>query len=127
MTFLIDECLHPSLVHVAELRGQQAFFVAHLGMQGWPDKDVVERALERDFVLVTNNAVDFRRLYERVALHAGLIIVVPQVSPEKQRLLFGAVLDEVGDRWLVNTVIEVMLEDQHITIAEYAWPAEQPE
>lgn len=74
MTFLIDECLHTSLVAVAEARNYEAHHVVYLGMQGWKDPEVLRRVEERDYTLVTNNAVDFRRLYARVSIHAGLII-----------------------------------------------------
>ena len=33
-----------------------------------------------DFVVVTNNASDFRRLYATQPLHAGLVIITPQRS-----------------------------------------------
>ena len=98
MTFLIDECLHPSLVGMAEERGHQAHYLVYLGMQGWKDPDVLKRVVERDYTLVTNNAADFRRLYACLDLHAGLIIVVPNVTPRRQQQLFGAVLDHLGKR-----------------------------
>jgi hypothetical protein len=41
---------------------------------------------------VTNNARDFRKLFTRETLHAGLIIIVPQVTPSLQRELFSLVL-----------------------------------
>lgn len=81
MTFLIDECLHTSLVAVAQTRNHEAHHVVYLGMQGWQDPDVLRRVQERDFTLVTNNAVDFRRLYARVPIHAGLVLVIPNVVP----------------------------------------------
>lgn len=36
-----------------------------------------------DLTLVTNNARDFRRLFAREPLHAGLVIIVPQVVPAR--------------------------------------------
>jgi predicted nuclease of predicted toxin-antitoxin system len=125
MTFLIDECLHTSLVSVAQEQKHEAHHVVYLGMQGWKDHDVLRRVEERDFTLVTNNAVDFRRLYARVAIHAGLVIVIPNVVPSLQRELLRAVLDHVGDRGLLNTVIEVGIEDGQIAIVEYKLPADK--
>ncbi len=124
MVFLIDECLHPSLVKAAEERGHQAHYLVYLGMQGCKDPDVLRRVDERDYTLVTNNAADFRRLYADLDLHAGLIIVVPNVTPTRQAL-FGAVLDHLGERTLVNTVIEVEFEDDRVAITEYDLPKEQ--
>ncbi len=122
MTFLIDECLHTSLVDVAQERNHEAYHVVYLGMQGWKDHDVLRRAEERDYTLVTNNAVDFRRLYAQVSIHAGLIIVIPNVVPALQRELLRAVLDHVGESGLINTVIEVGIEDGQIAIVEYKLP-----
>ena len=125
MTFLIDECLHTSLVAVAQARNHEAHHVVYLGMQGWKDPDVLRRVKERDYILVTNNAVDFRRLYARVPIHAGLIIVIPNVIPALQRELMAAVLDHVGQGGLINTVIEVGIEDGQIAIAEYKLPSDR--
>lgn len=37
------------------------------------------RIVADDYTFVTNNARDFRKLYAKEALHAGLLIIVPQV------------------------------------------------
>ena len=58
--------------------------------------DVLRRVAEGDYTLVTNNAADLRRLYADLDLHAGLIIVVPNVTPGRQQALFEAVLDHLG-------------------------------
>ena len=52
-----------------------------------------------DFVLVTNNASDFRRLYAAQPLHAGLIILIliPVVDRVLHQKLFRAALDELAD------------------------------
>lgn len=125
MTFLIDECLHTSLVGVAQEHKHEAYHVVYLGMQGWKDHDVLRRVEERDFTFVTNNAADFRRLYARLSIHAGLVIVIPNVVPDLQRELLRAVLDHVGNRELINTVIEAGIEDSQIAIVEYKLPADK--
>ncbi len=122
MIFLFDECLHTSLVAVAQARNLEAHHVVYLGMQGWKDRDVLRRVEERDYTLVTNNAVDFRRFYSRASIHAGLVIVVPNVVPALQRELMEAVLDHVGSKDLINTVIEVGIENGHTAIVEYKLP-----
>jgi hypothetical protein len=70
--FLIDECLSVDLVSVAGQAGHEAQHVAHVGKAGWKDWNVVSYARDGDFILVTNNASDFRRLYTAEPLHAGL-------------------------------------------------------
>jgi hypothetical protein len=75
--FLIDECLHTSLIEVATVRGHLAWHVTWLGLSGEADRDLMPRIIADDLIFVTNNARDFRRLYARERLHAGLVIVVP--------------------------------------------------
>ena len=85
--------------------------------------NVVRYASDGDFVLVTNNASDFRQLYAAQPLHAGLVILIPAVSRALQRKLFRAALDElatIGEP--VNRVLEVDLDGDELTLALYDWP-----
>jgi predicted nuclease of predicted toxin-antitoxin system len=92
---LIDECLTTRLVGIANERGYQAHHVAHLQMARRQDWDIARHAWEHDFVLVTNNADDFRAIYARCQLHSGLIIVIPNARLELQKRLFSASLDHL--------------------------------
>ena len=125
MRFLIDECLHPTLVDVANGAGHEAHHVNYLGLASTKDHDLMPVVLERDFIFVTNNAADFRRLYRGQPLHAGLVIIVPQLSPASQRQLFVAALDEIGaDDGLLNEALEVLVEDGDVIFKRYVWPAD---
>jgi predicted nuclease of predicted toxin-antitoxin system len=95
MRFLIDECLSVDLVGIANQAGHHAEHVAHIGKAGWKDWNVAQYAEKGDLVLVTNNAVDFRRIYAKVELHAGLLIIVPSVKVTLQKQLFQAALREL--------------------------------
>ena len=97
MRFLIDECLHTSLVRVAEARGHEARHVNWIGLSGETDWNLMLRIAAEDFTFVTNNARDFRKLYGRQKLHAGLIVIVPQVVPDRQRAL--------STRYLIRSVL----------------------
>ncbi len=92
--FPIDECLSVDLVAVAGECGHEARHVAHVGRAGWKGWNVLRYAAQGDFVLVTNNASDFRQLYAAQPLHAGLVILIPNVGRALQRKLFRAALDE---------------------------------
>ncbi|WP_390891058.1 DUF5615 family PIN-like protein [Rhizobium laguerreae] len=65
MKFLIDECLHTSLVAVAQHHGHDCFHVNWLGLSGETDWDLMPRIVAEDFTFVTNNARDFRKLHAR--------------------------------------------------------------
>ncbi len=122
--FLIDECLSVDLVAVAGQAGHDAQHVAHVGKAGWKDWNVVRYASDGDFVLVTNNASDFRRLYAAQPLHAGLVILIPVVNRVLQQKLFRAALDElaiIGEP--VNRVLEVDLDGDEVTLTLYDLPA----
>ncbi|MCY1538351.1 hypothetical protein D9M68_738870 [compost metagenome] len=81
------------------------------------------RIVAEDFTFVTNNARDFRKLYAKEALHAGLVIIVPQVLPAVQRELFLAAVGEIADREdLANEVIEIAIEDDEAVLTRYALP-----
>ncbi|PZU44065.1 MAG: toxin-antitoxin system, toxin component, PIN family protein [Sphingomonas sp.] len=123
MKFLIDECLHTSLVAVAEAHGHEARHVNWIGLSGEKDWDLMPRIRADDFTFVTNNARDFRRLYGREPLHAGLVIVVPQVVPELQRDLFESLLGDLApDDLLINEVIEIDLDGDEMTVTRYELP-----
>jgi predicted nuclease of predicted toxin-antitoxin system len=124
MRFLIDECLHTSLVAVANRAGHEAHHVVYRGLSGCTDLEVVAHAIKGDFVLVTNNAVDFRKLYKAQPLHPGLIIIVPQLEPEKQRAFFAAALAELAKEEPINTVIEVKFTAGTATVSKYTLPEE---
>ncbi len=63
MRFLIDECLTIDLVTVASRAGYEAQHITRVGKAGWKDWNVATYANQGNFVLVTNNASDFRQLY----------------------------------------------------------------
>jgi predicted nuclease of predicted toxin-antitoxin system len=125
MRFLIDECLTVDLVQVASQAGHEALHVAHVGKAGWKDWNVVRYASEGDFVLVTNNASDFRKLYATQPIHAGLVIIIPNVKRPEQRRLFRGALDALAASGEpVNRVLEVDTDGDDVTFDFYDLPAD---
>jgi predicted nuclease of predicted toxin-antitoxin system len=122
MRFLIDECLHESLVEVAHATGFEASHVNHLGLSGKPDWELAERVVKDEFTFVTNNRVDFLRLFAPVELHAGLIVLVPNVVPRLQRALFEAAIQYLAGKDMVNSVLEVSVEGKTVACVEYPLP-----
>jgi predicted nuclease of predicted toxin-antitoxin system len=125
--FLIDECLSPELVALAQDRGfYESTHVTWLGLTSKKDWTIVRRAIRDGFVLVTNNALDFAALYGREDIHAGLICL--NVAPglirlEVQKSLFLLALDKVGAAEPVNEVLEVTLTADHdVVIERYTLP-----
>ncbi|GLS37898.1 hypothetical protein GCM10010869_34920 [Mesorhizobium tianshanense] len=81
------------------------------------------RIIEGDFTFVTNNAKDFRKLYAKEPGHAGLVIVVPQVAPDKQRELLDSLLADLGpEEFLINEIIEIEIENGVAVVTRYDLP-----
>src|ERR1700730_16903296 len=123
MRFLIDECLHESLVEVAHAAGFERTHVNHLGLSGKPDWELAERIVKDEFTFVTNNRVDFLPLFGKKDLHPGLIFLVPTVVPALQRARLVSALQYLSGRDLVNTVVEVTLKAKTVQCVEYSLPA----
>jgi predicted nuclease of predicted toxin-antitoxin system len=109
MKFLVDECLHTSLVSIAHESDHACDHVNFIGLSGYKDWQLMSRVRANDCTFVTNNRADFKLLYAQEQVHAGLIIIVPNVLPSLQRELFRAGLAHIGDCELVNTLLEIEL------------------
>lgn len=115
MRFLIDECLHTSLTDVANKAGHEAHHVTRRGWSGFKDYQLREVVLREEFVFVTNNARDFRNLMGESELHAGLIVILPNVTPALQRELFQWALVEVSKLPdMINRVVEIDYEQVRV-------------
>ena len=82
-----------------------------IGRLGEPDHVVLARCLSEDRIIVTENAVDFRKLVARVELHPGLIVLPSVGRDQSLRLLTNAItylatLGEPSDV-MVNHVLEM--------------------
>jgi predicted nuclease of predicted toxin-antitoxin system len=119
---LIDECLHTSLVTIAHAAGHTADHVAHRGLSGLKDWQLMQVIREQEYTFVTNNRSDFLDLHGKEPLHAGVIVIVPNVIPSQQRELFTAALKHIGTRDLTNTVVEVRFVGNDIQCSEYELP-----
>jgi predicted nuclease of predicted toxin-antitoxin system len=118
--FLFDECMTPTLRSVAKEFGHFGLHVDDLKRHGDSDAALAVLARDRNYVMVTNNRIDFLRLYKRFELHSGLIVVVPSVAKALQRLLFAAALQALRTRPdIVNKLIEVDA-DGNVTFID--WP-----
>jgi predicted nuclease of predicted toxin-antitoxin system len=113
--FLIDECLHTSLTQVANNAGHEAHHVNWRGWSGFKDHQLREVILREEFVFVTNNARDFRKLMGVTELHAGLIVILPSVTPAIQRELFQrALVEALKLPDMINKVVEIDTSRMHV-------------
>jgi hypothetical protein len=132
---LIDECLSPELVDLAQARGHEASHVVWLGKSGWKDWSLKPFILDGDWTFVTCNSADFRGprdrpgsrgQYANVALHAGLVCLNPPKDGLDLDLmieLFEAALDEIASGGeLVNQVLEISVEGDELDRVRYDLP-----
>lgn len=137
MKLLIDECLSPRLVRMAQAAGfMKSTHIVWLGKSGWKDWELKPLILDGDWTFVTKNSVDFRGpesapgskgQYADVAIHAGLICLNgPSTMDLAMQLeLFEEALKELQvDDDLVNQVLEVTMSEDEIHILRYLLPAE---
>ncbi len=112
------------MVRVAHNAGFEAGHVNHIGLNGKPDWELAERILEGEFMFVTNNRGDFIALFRKMEVHAGLIVIVPNLAPALQRGLFQAAIQYLAGKSLINGVIEVTSDGKTATCIEYQLPAD---
>jgi predicted nuclease of predicted toxin-antitoxin system len=109
---------------VAHQCGFEATHVVHLGLGEWKDWNILEVIEKQGWVLVTNNAVEFRSRYRGIGIHPGVIFLLPSVRREQQLMLFKAALDDIATNpELTNQALDVDLaEGSKIVVRRYALP-----
>jgi predicted nuclease of predicted toxin-antitoxin system len=108
--FLIDECLTPKRVEVANRFGYAAHHVQYRQWKSRKDDALLAVIRAEDLTIVTNNWKDFEPMLRREEVHPGAIVLpnVPrqaQIAGFELALLAITAVDPPLD--MVNTVIDV--------------------
>jgi len=108
--FLIDECLSPKLVEVANRFGYVAHHVQYRNWKSKHDDVLLGFVRDESLTLVTNNWRDFEPMLRREEIHPGAIVLpnVPraeQIAALEQALRAIQAAEPPLD--MVNTVVEV--------------------
>jgi predicted nuclease of predicted toxin-antitoxin system len=122
--FLVDENLSPALVKPARGRGFEAMHVNHLGLRTETDWDLLKIIAEQDWILVTNNAIEFRGRYKEIELHPGVVFLVPAVRRPEQVRLFESALDHIRTQPdMVNRALDVTFgPHREVVVTTYDLP-----
>jgi hypothetical protein len=105
---LLDECLSPDLVARAQIRGYDATHVRFIGRAGMQDYNLIDVILDGDYMFVTNNARDFLKLFAKLDIHEGLVLILPHTRLAEQLRLFDAAFYFIATLdHTMNRVIEV--------------------
>ena len=93
MRLFLDECLSPEIGQALNAEGAHTLIHPRaVGALGAPDRHIVARRIERDLVLVTANARDFRALVAAEDIHPGPI-VLPSLDRARSEALLRAAID----------------------------------
>ena len=137
MRFLVDECLSPRLVQLAQEKGYgESTHVVWRKLAGKKDWELKPFIMDGDWTFVTRNSIDFRGpasnpgsrgQYADIAIHAGLVgLNGPEgMNVDVQLELFEQVLEELAaDGDLINQVLEISLEgERELRILRYELPS----
>ncbi len=121
--FLVDENLSVLLPEAAHARGYEATHINHYGLRQAKDWDILKVVAEEDWVLVTNNAIEFRGRFQYLEVHPGVVFLIPAVARAQQIELFCAALDVI-DQFpdMVNIALDVTYAGDQIRVNRYALP-----
>ena len=99
-----------------------------LGLTSEPDWVLMRRAVNDEYVLVTSNSTDFRKLAEREELHAGIICLTVahrDMYPNELEQMFEHALDQLAEGEPVNEVLELTkFRNGQIQVRRYEWPTD---
>ena len=123
LRFLVDENLSVVLPKTAYARGFEATHVNHCGLNQSKDWDILRVVAEEDWILVTNNAIEFRSRYQRLQVHPGVIFLLPTVPRAQQIELFSAALNAIErSSDMVNTALDVGYFEDQVRVTRYRLP-----
>jgi len=112
-----DEDVSPTLVQVAQEHGFDATCNRDRGMLGAKDHELRRTTQAEGFVLVTDNAADFRPMLAREGIHPGLVVLPGTVPRDRQQALASAVIEcivelagQAGEQpadFMINKLVEI--------------------
>lgn len=123
LRFLVDENLSVLLPQAAHARGYEAIHINHYGLRQAKDWDILKIVAEEDWILVTNNAFEFRGRYQKLEVHPGVVFLISSVPRLQQIELFSAALNAITELPdMVNIAIDVTYTAEHIQVNRYTLP-----
>lgn len=87
--------------HLSGMLGFDAVHVNTVGLRGASDPDVLAYAVAEDRIVMTSNAVDFRKLARHAAGHPGLAVLLDAVG-RQQQITFGTKLANAVDAMIAS-------------------------
>ena len=115
MNLFFDECLSPLTALELFDHGHYSVHPRNQGGTGDSDHKAFERARRENLAVVTENALDYRKLAARAEIHPGVIILPCETRERSKTLLLAAIeyLAGMGEPngMMVNHILEVGTAD----------------
>jgi predicted nuclease of predicted toxin-antitoxin system len=111
MRFLVDECTGPRVAKWLRDQGHEVFSV-YDEARGMDDEDIIGKADEEEWILITNDKDSGEKVYRERRPHRGVIFMrlenerVSNKMEALRRLLEGHA-DKLADRFVVVTEAQV--------------------
>jgi predicted nuclease of predicted toxin-antitoxin system len=103
--FLVDECTGPKVARWLRGEGHEVFSVYEQA-RGMRDEDIIAKALDEDWILITNDKDFGEKVYREHRLHRGVILLRLKNERatskiEALRRLLATYADRLTDRFVV--------------------------
>ena len=105
MRFLVDECTGPAVAKWLREQGHEVFSVFEEA-KGIDDNAVIRKALEEDWILITNDKDFGAKVYRDRILHGGVILL--RLEDERNQIKINTLarlLGQYSDRLVNNFVV----------------------
>jgi predicted nuclease of predicted toxin-antitoxin system len=116
MRFLVDECTGPAVAAWLQAQGHEIFSV-YDSARGMDDNDIVQKALEENWILVTNDKDFGDQIYREHKSHHGVILLRLDDEGAKVKIsvlekLLHSYTDRLPEQFVVVTEEKVRFAKQ---------------
>lgn len=113
MRFLVDECTGPAVARWLQAGGHQVFSV-YDQERGADDDQIIERAFNENWILITNDKDFGERVYRERRPHRGVVLLSLEDESARNKIdtlrrLLSDYADQLADRFVVVTEVRVRL------------------
>lgn len=116
MRFLVDECTGPAVAEWLQAQGHEVFSV-YDSARGMDDNDIVQKAFEENWILITNDKDFGDQIYRENKSHHGVILLRLDNERAKNKIdvlkqLLASYPDRLPNQFVVATEEKVRFAKQ---------------
>ncbi|MBI3169447.1 MAG: DUF5615 family PIN-like protein [Chloroflexi bacterium] len=116
MRFLVDECTGPAVAEWLQAQGHEVFSV-YDSARGMDDNDIVQKAFEENWILITNDKDFGDQIYREQKPHHGVILLRLDNERAKNKIdvlkkLLVSYADRLPNQFVVATEEKVRFAKQ---------------